>query len=44
MLLLYTEHDPTRDMTPRRIAVAMTNLEAARVPRENQIYVVNYWR
>ena len=44
MLLLYAEHDPTRDMTPRSIVVAITNLEAARVPLENQVYVVNHWR
>ena len=44
MLLLYTEPDPTRDMTPRSIAVAITNLEAARVPLAKQIYVVNHWR
>ena len=44
MLLLYTAHDPTRDMTPRSIAVAITKLEAARVPLENQVYVVNHWR
>ena len=44
LLLLYTEHDPTRDMTPRRIAVAITKLEAARVPLANQVYVLNHWR
>ena len=44
LLLLYTENDPTRDMTPRSIAVAITKLEAARVPLENQVYIVNHWR
>jgi uncharacterized protein DUF5615 len=43
-LLLYTEHDPTRDMTPRNIAVAITRLEAARVPLANQVCVLNHWR
>ena len=44
LLLLYTEHDPTRDMTPRSIAVAITKLEAARIPLANQVYVLNHWR
>ncbi len=44
LLLLYAENDPTRDMTPRSIAVAITRLEAAGVPLENQVYIVNHWR
>ena len=32
LLLLYAEHDPTRDMTPRSIAVAITKLEVAGAP------------
>src|SRR5262245_10553804 len=44
LLFLYTEHDPTRDMTPRRIAVAITKLEATGVPLANQVYVLNHWR
>lgn len=44
LLLLYTEIDPTRDMTPRSIAVAITRLESADVPLENQVYIVNHWR
>ena len=42
--LLYAENDPTRDTTPRSIAVAITRLEAAGVPLENQVYIVNHWR
>jgi predicted nuclease of predicted toxin-antitoxin system len=44
ILLLYTENDPTRDMTPRSIAAAITTLEAAAVSLVNQLYVVNHWR
>src|SRR5215831_8566493 len=44
LLLLYTEHDPTRDMTPRGIAMAITKLEATQVPFANQVYVLNHWR
>jgi hypothetical protein len=44
LLLLYTEHDPTRDMTSRSIAVAITRVKAAGVPLANQVYVLNHWR
>ena len=44
LLFLYTEHDPTRDMTPRGIAVAVSKIEAAHVPLENHVYVINHWR
>jgi len=44
LLLLYTEHDPTRDLTPRSIAMAITKLEAAQIPLVNQVYVLNHWR
>jgi predicted nuclease of predicted toxin-antitoxin system len=44
MLLIYTDNDPARDMTPRGIAVAITKLEAAEVPLANQLYVLNHWR
>ena len=44
ILLIYAENDPTRDMTPRSIAVAITKLEAVGVPLVNQVYIVNHWR
>jgi hypothetical protein len=44
LLLLYTEHDATRDMTPRGIAMAITKLEATQIPLANQVYVLNHWR
>ena len=44
LLLLYTEHDPTRDMTPRSIAVAITRVEAAGYLPPIRVYVLNHWR
>ena len=44
ILLLYHENDPTRDMTSRSIAVAISKLEASDVPLANHLYVVNHWR
>ena len=44
LLLLYSDNDPRRDMTPRSIATALTRLEAAVVPFEHHVYVVNHWR
>ena len=44
LLLLYTENDPTRDMTPRSIALAISKLETADIPLVNHIQVVNHWR
>ena len=44
LLLLYTENDPTRDMTARSIAVAVSRVEAAAVPLENHVYILNHWR
>jgi hypothetical protein len=31
-------------MTPRHIVTAIANLEAASVPIENQVYILNHWR
>ena len=44
LLLVYLENDPTRDMTPRSLAVAITRLEAAAVPVADHVYVLNHWR
>jgi hypothetical protein len=38
------DNDPTRDMTPRQIVTAISNLESARVPLANRVYVLNHWR
>jgi hypothetical protein len=44
ILLVYSENDPTRDMTHRGIAVAIKNLESSSVPLENELHVLNQWR
>ena len=44
LLLVYLENDPTRDLTPRGIAVAVSRLDAAAVPLPGQVYVLNHWR
>ena len=44
LCLIYMENDPTRDLTPRGIAVAISRLEAAAVPLVSQVYVLNHWR
>jgi hypothetical protein len=44
LLLVYLENDPTRDMTPRCIAVALTRLEATTLPLVDHVYVLNHWR
>jgi predicted nuclease of predicted toxin-antitoxin system len=44
LLLVYLENDPTRDMTPRSIAEAVSRLETAAVPLVNHVYVLNHWR
>ena len=44
VLLVYSENDPTRDMTQRGIAVAIKNLESSGVPLANELHVLNQWR
>jgi predicted nuclease of predicted toxin-antitoxin system len=44
MLIIRFENDPTRDMTPRQIATAISHLETAEVPLANQVYILNHWR
>jgi predicted nuclease of predicted toxin-antitoxin system len=44
ILLVYSENDPTRDMTPRGITVAIGKLEASGMPLNNQLHVLNHWR
>src|SRR5262249_38428901 len=44
LLLVYLENDPTRDMTPRSIAVAIARIEAATIPLVDHVYVLNHWR
>jgi Domain of unknown function (DUF5615) len=44
LLLIYLENGPTRDMTPRSIAEAISRLEAVAVPLVDHVYVLNHWR
>ena len=44
VLLIRSDNDPRRDMTPRGIVVAIGRLESSGVPLENQCYVLNHWR
>jgi hypothetical protein len=38
------DNDPTRDMKDRDIVRAIGNLEAAKVPIENELHMLNHWR
>ncbi len=44
ILVVRADNDPARDMKDRDIVRALTNLEAARVPIENEFYILNHWR
>ncbi len=44
ILIVRFDNDPTRDMTPRQIVTAISRLESAAVPLENQVYILNHWR
>lgn len=44
ILIVRFDNDPTRDMTPRRIAVAISRLESAEVALRNQVYILNHWQ
>lgn len=44
ILIVRFDNDPTRDMTPRQIVAALSRLDAAGIPLENQVYVLNHWR
>jgi acetyl esterase/lipase len=44
ILVVRRDNDPTRDMKDRDIVRALANLEAAGVPVENELHVLNHWR
>jgi predicted nuclease of predicted toxin-antitoxin system len=44
ILIVRADNDPARDMRDRHIVRAVANLEAARVPIENEFSVLNHWR
>jgi predicted nuclease of predicted toxin-antitoxin system len=44
LLIIRSDNDPKRDMTPRGIVTAMAKLEASGVPIRNEVYILNHWR
>ena len=44
ILIIRLDNDPNRDMIPRQIVAAISHLESARVPLQNQVYILNHWR
>ena len=44
ILVLRQDNDPTRDLSPRGVARAIQNLQAAGVPVVTSFYVLNHWR
>jgi predicted nuclease of predicted toxin-antitoxin system len=44
ILIVRFDDDPARDMTPRHIVRAISRLESAAVPLQNQVYILNHWR
>jgi hypothetical protein len=44
ILVVRRDNDPNRDMKERDIVRALANLQAASVPIENELYVLNHWR
>lgn len=44
IMILYKENDPTRDMTYRQIAQAVTRLEQSGVPMADAHHNLNFWR
>jgi hypothetical protein len=44
ILLLHFDNDPTRDLTPKGIVKAISELEASGVPVADELHVLNHWR
>jgi predicted nuclease of predicted toxin-antitoxin system len=44
ILVVRADNDPVRDMKNRDIVRALANLEAARIPFENEFHILNHWR
>ena|SRR5712692_3639335 len=44
IVLIYSENDPTRDMSHRGIATALGKLERSGAPLANELHVLNHWR
>jgi predicted nuclease of predicted toxin-antitoxin system len=44
ILVVRADNDPARDMRDRDIVRSIANLKAARIPIENEFYILNHWR
>lgn len=44
ILIVRRDNDPTRDMTPRGIVHAISNLLQSGVPVPDQFHILNHWR
>lgn len=44
ILVIRSDNDPHRDMTPRGVSTAIKNIEAASIPLGDQVQIVNHWR
>jgi hypothetical protein len=44
VMVVRSDNDPARDMKDRDVVRALANLEAARVPIENEFHILNHWR
>jgi L-lysine 2,3-aminomutase len=44
ILVVRHDNDPSRDLTAKGIVSAIRKLEAAGVPIENQLVILNHWR
>lgn len=44
ILVIRQDNDPTRDLTPKGIVGAISKLEKARVPIQDEFIILNHWR
>jgi hypothetical protein len=44
VLIVRRDNDPTRDPKPAGIVRAIRNLEAAAVPIQDELQILNHWR
>ncbi|MCE9533477.1 MAG: DUF5615 family PIN-like protein [Planctomycetes bacterium] len=44
ILVVFQDNDPSRDLTPKGIVIAIRKLETAGVPIENEYITLNHWR
>ncbi|MFN0051778.1 MAG: DUF5615 family PIN-like protein [Planctomycetales bacterium] len=44
ILVIRSDNDPRRDMTPRGIATALKNLEASGLALVDEFHILNHWR